>query len=106
MFNFAVQTELTGFDSTVYFIPLILLIIGIISIVFRIGLFEGVAGIMCILFGAIIVQNPVVIVNTSYLSNGTLLYATVPFFMTPYLEMVYILFGCFLMILAYSDYTK
>lgn len=104
MYNFAVQTDLSGFDSSVYFIPLILLIIGIISIVMRIGLFEGVSGIMCILFGAIIVQNPTVIVNTSYLSNGTLLVATVPFFMTPYLEIVYIIFGCFLLILAVKDF--
>ena len=104
MFPLAVQTDLSGFDSTVYFIPLILMIIGIISIVLRIGLFEGVAGIFCILFGAIIVQNPIVIVNTSYLSNGTLLVATVPFFMTPYLEIIYILFGCFLLVLAVKDF--
>jgi len=99
-----VTTNLTGFDSTVYFIPIILLIIGIISLVMRIPLFEMASGIFSILFGSLIALNPYVIVNTSYLSNGTLLVARTDFFMHPYLEMIYILFGCFLLIISYDDY--
>ena len=103
---FEVVTNVGGFDSTVYFIPLILMVIGIISIITRIGLFEAVGGIFCIVFAVLILSDPYVIVNTSYLSNGTLLVARTDFFMTPYLEIIYILFGCFLMILSYDDYKK
>ena len=101
-----VTTNISGYDNTVYFIPLILLIIGIISIALRIGLFEMVSGIFIILFSVFIIANPYVITNTSYLSNGTLLIAQTQFFMHPYLEMVFILFGALLLILAYSDYSE
>lgn len=106
MFDLVVTTDLTGFDATVYFIPIILVLIGIIAIVTKIGLFEGVTGIACILFGAIIAQTPYVIINTSYLSNGTLLVARTDFFMHPYLEIIYIIFGIFLIISASYHYSN
>lgn len=103
--NFLVTTDIAGWDYSVYFIPLILIIIGIVSIALRIGLFEAVSGLFSILFGVIIINSPYVIINTSFLSNGTLLIGRTEFFMHPYLEMIFILYGAFLLILAYVDYS-
>lgn len=104
MISLQITTNITGYDNTVYFIPFILIIIGIVSIALKIGLFEAVSGIFSILFAALIINNPYVITNTSYMSNGTLLVAQTEFFMHPYLEMIFILYGIILLVMAYMDY--
>lgn len=96
----------SGFDYTVYFIPIILIVMAIVSIALKVGVFEAVCGIFLILFAGLIAANPYVIVNTSYMSNGTLLIAKTEFFMHPYMEIALAFFGLICILLAVSDYRN
>lgn len=101
-----VTTTVTGFDYTVYFIPIILIILAIISIATRTGLFEVICGLFLIIFAGVITNDPYVIENTSYLSNGTLLVARTNFFMHPYMEIALAFFGLICILLAVSDFRN
>lgn len=96
----------SGFDYTVYFIPIILVVMSIVSIALRVGVFEAVCGIFLLLFAGLITANPYVVVNTSYMANGTLLIAKTQFFMHPYMEIALAFFGLVCLLLAVSDYRN
>jgi len=106
MLPLIVTTTVSGFDYTVYFIPIILIILAIVSIATKIGLFEILCGLFLLVFAGIIASNPYVIQNTSFLSNGTLLVARTEFFMHPYMEIALAFFGLICILLAVGDYRS
>lgn len=85
---------------------MILIVLAIISIATKIGIFEVICGLFLMIFAGVITANPYVIQNTSFLSNGTLLIARTQFFMHPYMEIALAFFGLICILLAVGDYRS